>query len=155
MTIKTRSILGAALLAPAMLLTACSGSSDTASNAASTAAGGASSAAGAASSAAPSAAGKTSSAPARDASKDVKLDGCALKNGSVHVTATVTNGAKEAANYVVAVDVMQGDKRVDGAALLAPSVAAGKSVKVEQDGTKSDLKGAVTCKVKNVQTMGG
>lgn len=164
MAIKTRSILCAAMLAPAILLSACSGGSDNAGkttdaakSAAAKASSGASQAAspGASSAATTGGGGQQTAAAPRDATKDVKIDGCAVKNGAAQVTATVTNNGKTAENYVIAVEVMQGGKRVDGAALLATSVPAGKSVKADQSGTKSDLKGTVTCTVKSVQTMGG
>lgn len=167
MTIKGRSLLCAAMLAPTILLSACSGSGDAAGQATQAAKGAASSAAsGAASSAASAAApskGATSAAaggqqtvpPQRDATMDVKIDTCAVKNGTAQVAATVTNSGTAAENYVIAVEILQGGKRVDGTALLAASVPAGKSQKVDQGGTKSDLKGSVTCAVKSVQTMGG
>lgn len=160
MTTKTRSILCAAMLAPTLLLSACGGGSDTAGkttdaakSAAASATSGASSAASKA--ATPGTGGQQTAAPQRDATKDVKIDTCAIKNGAAQVTATVTNSGKAAENYVIAVEIMQGGKRVDGAALLATSVPAGKSVKADQAGTKTDLKGTVTCTVKSVQTMGG
>ena len=155
MTIKGRSLLCAAMLAPTILLSACSGSGDAAGKATEAAKGSATSASSAAPSQTGGAGGQQTAAPQRDATKDVKIDTCAVKDGAAQVAATVTNSGKTAENYVVAVEILQGGKRVDGAALLATSVAAGKSQKVDQSGTKSDLKGKVTCTVKSVQTMGG
>lgn len=163
MTIKGRSLLCAAMLAPTILLSACSGSGDAAGKASEAAKGAASSAASSAASAAAPSNGATSAAgggqqtvaPQRDATKDVKIDTCAVKDGTASVAATVTNSGTATENYVIAVEILQGGKRVDGTALLASSVPAGKSQKVDQGGTKSDLKGTITCAVKSVQTMGG
>ena len=159
MTIKGRSFLCAAMLAPTILLSACSGSGDTAAKATDAAKGAATSAASSAAapsgSATPGSGGQQTAQPQRDATKDVKIDTCAVENGAAQVAATVTNSGKTPENYVIAVEIQQGGKRVDGAALLATSVPAGKTQKVEQGGTKSDLKGKVTCSVKSVQTMGG
>ncbi len=146
--------MGAALLAPVLLLAACSGSSDGGAQATDAAKGAATSAASSAAKAT-TGGGQQTATPQRDATKDVTIDKCALESGTAQVEATVTNSGKQAENYVIAVEVQQGGKRVDGVALLATSVAAGKTQKTSMGGTKSDLKGAITCKVGSVQTMGG
>ena len=161
MTTKGRAILCAVIAAPTILLSACSGSDSTGAQATDAAKGAATSAGAAATSGAaksggqPTSGGQQTATPQRDATKDVRIDTCAVKDGTAQVAATVTNNGKTAENYVIAVEVLQGGKRVDGAALLATSVAPGKSAKTEMGGTKSNLKGKVTCQVKSVQTMGG
>lgn len=165
---KFKSTLFAGALAPLMLLAGCSGTpsdgqahdaATTGANGAATpgstgTAGGGSTGGGTGTATAGGGGGQQSAAPQRDATKDVKLDTCAVKDGVATVAATITNSAKATENYVIAVEVQQGGKRVDGVALLA-TVDAGKSAKSQMDGTKSDLKGKVTCKVTSVQTMGG
>lgn len=141
MTSKGRAILCAAMLAPTILLAACSNSGDAGDGA--TTNGGTT-----------QGTGGGQQSVQRDATGDVKIDSCAVESGVAQVKATIKNSAEAAENYVIAVEVHKGDERVDGVALTA-SVPAGESQEVQMGGTKSDLEGDVTCKVTSVQTMGG
>ncbi len=86
--------------------------------------------------------------------QDVTVDTCALKNGRAHVAATVKNVSSAPQTYVVAVEVNQGGKKVDGVALFVGNIAAGKTGKASETGNAS-LKGAVTCKVTSAQAVVG
>lgn len=141
MTSKGRAILCAAMLAPTILLAACSNSGEAGE--------------GATTGGTTQGTGGGQQSVQRDATGDVKIDSCAVESGVAQVKATVKNSAEAAENYVIAVEVQKGDERVDGVALLASSVPAGESQEVQMGGTKTDLEGDITCKVTSVQTMGG
>lgn len=160
---KLKPILIAGAFAPLLFLAGCSGDSDTpaagtvttgADGAATTAAGSPTKGAASPRGADGGQGGQQTATPPRDATKDVQLDKCAVENGTAQVSAKVKSSADATENYVIAVEVLQSDKRVDGVALLA-TVEPGKTETSQMSGTKSDLKGDITCKVTSVRTVGG
>ncbi len=84
---------------------------------------------------------------------DVKVTECKADPKGTMVAAEVKNSTQKALNYVAAVEILVDGAKQDGVALLATNVKPGATAKTSATGMKTDIKGAVTCKVASVQAM--
>lgn len=134
--------LAAVVAVPLLALAACSGDNGGSNGNATTGAG--------ADESTPAAA-----APPAEKAKDVKFDKCEVDDGVAQVEATVTNSGDAKANVIVAVEVQQNDKRVDGVGLIFNGVEPGKTGKASERGTKADLKGDIECVAASVDSVAG
>lgn len=88
--------------------------------------------------------------------EDAVVDSCRLNDeGAPVVQASISNSGQTAATLVASVDVKQDGARVDGVGLIVNDVAPGESAAVSETGTKTGLRGEITCEVTGLEAVTG
>lgn len=85
---------------------------------------------------------------------DAKITACTATKTGVRIEATVKNTTTGARTFVIAAKVRAGGKDAGGAAILAPAVKPGATIKASGE-TKTPVKGKPTCTIANVNGIDG